>query len=116
MEGHAAFVIKTAFYDWIVAISPDHCLVYRVEVAAMQAVARSVEGRRQSMFLKDNKSGDLVEVMDVAALIDPCAETVNGRFHAGEEMPEAQGFAKAGLSFPSGEALPQCWVNPDYKH
>ena len=67
------------------------------------------------MFLKDNKSGDLVEVLDVAALSDPCAGSINGRFHAGEEMPEAQRFAKVGLSFPSGEALPECWTDPDYK-
>ncbi len=67
------------------------------------------------MFLKDNNSGDLVEVLNVAALIDPNSKTINGRFHAGEEMPEAQDFAKVNMSFPSGEALPQCWINPDYK-
>jgi len=67
------------------------------------------------MFLKENKSGDMVEVLDVQALIDPLVDQVQGRFHAGEEMGEGRAFAKAGLSFPSGEALPQCWINPDYK-
>lgn len=68
------------------------------------------------MFLKDKKSGDLVEVLDMNALIDPNASSVNGRFHAGEEMPEMQDFSKANLCFPSDEALPQCWVNTSYRH
>lgn len=66
------------------------------------------------MYLKDKKTGDMVEVMDVAALIDPCVDQIKGRFHAGEEMQETQGFTKAGLAFPSGEALPQCWTNRNY--
>jgi hypothetical protein len=71
------------------------------------------EGRR-TMFLKDKKSGDMVEVLDVAALIDPNTGEVNGRFHAGEEMQDPQGFAKADLVFPSDEALPRCWVDVGY--
>ena len=67
------------------------------------------------MFLKDKNSGDLVEVLSVADLIDPCKETVPGRFHAGEEMGEPQTFSKADLLFPSGEALPRCWMDADYK-
>ncbi|HHC71698.1 MAG TPA: acetyltransferase [Thiotrichales bacterium] len=67
------------------------------------------------MFLKDKNSGDLVEVLSVADLIDPCKETVPGRFHAGEEMGEPQTFAKENLLFPSGEALPRCWMDADYK-
>jgi len=51
----------------------------------------------------------------VADLIDPCKETVPGRFHAGEEMGEPQTFSKADLLFPSGEELPRCWMDPDYK-
>jgi len=66
------------------------------------------------MFLKDKKSGDLVEVLDAAALIDPNAAELNGRFHAGEEMQEPQAFAKADLAFPSDEALPRCWVDANY--
>jgi len=67
------------------------------------------------MFLKDKTSGDLVEVLDAEALVDPCRETVNGRFHAGEEMQEPRDFAKAELLFPSGESLPRCWVDPHYR-
>ena len=66
------------------------------------------------MFLKDKKSGDLVEVLDAVAMTDPNASAVQGRFHAGEEMPEPQSFAKADLVFPSNEALPVCWKDPNY--
>ncbi|HEX9626726.1 MAG TPA: hypothetical protein VGA00_07300 [Acidiferrobacterales bacterium] len=67
------------------------------------------------MFLKHITTGDLVEILDNAALFDPCAGEVQGRFHAGEEMPEPAPFAKADLQFPSGEALPRCWIDPGYK-
>jgi hypothetical protein len=67
------------------------------------------------MFLKDKKTGDAVEVIDLAALFDPCVNELQGRFHAGEEMQDPENFAKAGLVFPSGEPLPQCWTDPDYR-
>jgi hypothetical protein len=67
------------------------------------------------MYMKDKRSGDLVEVLEISALIDPNASSVMGRFHAGEELPEKQSFAKNTLLFPSGEALPRCWGDPNYK-
>ena len=67
------------------------------------------------MFLKHASSGDLVEVMKVADLFDPFQTAIQGRFHRGEEMPDAEQFAKSDLVFPSGEALPKCWVDPGYK-
>lgn len=67
------------------------------------------------MFLKETKSGDLVEVLDLQALFDPNLSAVNGRFHAGEEMPEPADFAKGDLVFPSGEAMPRCWVDAHYR-
>ena len=67
------------------------------------------------MFLKEAKSGDLVEVLDLPSLFDPNRDSVNGRFHVGEEMPDPSDFAKGDLIFPSGEALPRCWVDPHYK-
>lgn len=66
------------------------------------------------MYVKDKKSGDLVEVLDVSALIDPTRDVVPGRLHAGEEMQDAATFTKAELNFPSGEALPQCWQDSSY--
>ena len=67
------------------------------------------------MFLKHLHSGDLIEVVNVAALFDPCEQNVSGRFHHGEEMQEIESFSKENLVFPSGEALPKCWVNPHYR-
>lgn len=67
------------------------------------------------MYLKHNASGDMVEILDVAALVNPCATSTVGRFHAGEELQDPATFDKAGLSFPSGEALPRCWVDSAYK-
>ncbi|WJW75902.1 acetyltransferase [Thiohalobacter sp. IOR34] len=67
------------------------------------------------MFLKHVPTGDLVEVLDLDALFDPCKEAVSGRFHAGEELQDSSRFAKSELAFPSGEALPACWIDVDYK-
>jgi len=67
------------------------------------------------MYLKDRNNGDLIEVLDMAALFDPNSSEVRGRYHAGEEMQEEMGFAKPGLIFPSGEDLPKCWLDASYK-
>ncbi len=68
------------------------------------------------MFLKDTQSGDLVEVLDVQALVAPGQARVVGRFHAGEEMADPAWFDKSALAFPSGEALPRCWMDPGYRN
>ncbi|MEA3292177.1 MAG: acetyltransferase [Pseudomonadota bacterium] len=67
------------------------------------------------MFLKEKKSGDLVEILDTAAMFDPFQNEVKGRYHRGEEMPDAEQFPKAALIFPSGESLPRCWVDSGYR-
>jgi len=67
------------------------------------------------MYLKHTPSGDLVEVLDINALIDPCQANTTGRFHAGEEMQDASSFSKAELVFPSDESLPRCWTDSHYK-
>ena len=68
------------------------------------------------MFLKSKSHGELVELLEVQHLYDPFKKEILGRFHAGEEMQDPENFAKSELIFPSGEALPQCWLDPDYKH
>jgi hypothetical protein len=67
------------------------------------------------MYLKHKPSSDMVEVLELKELVDPCRDNVTGRFHVGEELQEPTSFSKADLIFPSGEALPQCWIDPDYK-
>ena len=67
------------------------------------------------MYIKDKNNGDLVEVLSVADLVNPFHPTVAGRYHAGEEMGEPMNFKKVDMAFPSGEALPVCWVDPNYR-
>lgn len=67
------------------------------------------------MFLMNKENGELLEVLDMKALIDPNLHIIKGRYHAGEEMPEPMEFHKDNLKFPSGEALPKCWLNPHYR-
>ncbi len=67
------------------------------------------------MFLQERSTGHLVEVLALKDLIDPFNTTIVGRYNIGEELPEPGTFEKAGLSFPSGEALPKCWLDPHYR-
>jgi hypothetical protein len=67
------------------------------------------------MFLKHKPSGNLVEVLSIDSIYDPCQETITGRFHAGEEMQDPETFTKSHLIFPSGEPLPLCWLDPHYQ-
>lgn len=68
------------------------------------------------MYLKDTRSGNLVEVMDLAVLFDPCRSSLPGRIHAGEELQEPEEFTKSALVFPSDEPLPRCWLDAGYRH
>lgn len=67
------------------------------------------------MLLKDKKSGDLVRVEKLDELFDPYKRTISGRAQSGEEEQESAPFAKDQLQFPSGEALPLCWVDGSYR-
>ena len=67
------------------------------------------------MFLKDKKNGDLVEILTLKELFDPCQGEVVGRFQQVEEVQDPEKSKKADLLFPSGEALPKCWIDPHYR-
>lgn len=67
------------------------------------------------MFLTHKPTGDVVEIVDLQALSDPFKSTVSGRFHAGEELQDPADFDKDQLMFPSGETLPRCWLDPEYR-
>ncbi len=67
------------------------------------------------MYLKHAQNGDVVEILSLDTLFDPNRESVTGRYHAGEELQEPETFLKAELKFPSGEALPRCWVDVHYR-
>ena len=67
------------------------------------------------MYMKHRENGDLVEILTLPALFDPCKHEISGRYHAGEELQEPASFAKDDLIFPSGEALPRCWMDASYR-
>lgn len=67
------------------------------------------------MFLQQKQEGHLLEVLDLDDLFNPRHLEVSGRLHYGEEMQEPEKFAKSNLVFPSGEALPKCWIDADYR-
>ena len=68
------------------------------------------------MFLKQKSNDDLVEILETQNLYDPFKGEILGRSHAGEEMQDPEMFSKTELVFPSGESLPLCWIDSDYKH
>lgn len=67
------------------------------------------------MYLMQKNSEKLVEVLNLGDLFNPNHAEIVGRFHAGEELQEEERFAKHEMSFPSGEPLPQCWLDPHYR-
>jgi hypothetical protein len=75
---------------------------------------QTVRERANTMFLKTREDGSLLEVLNLRQLMDPFARVVEGRLHAGEEIQDPASIAKNELVFPSGEALPLCWLEPDY--
>jgi hypothetical protein len=68
------------------------------------------------MLLKSKQSHVLIEVEDVKMLIDPTEDKVSGRSQSGEEEQDPENYPKVNLRFPSGEDLPQCWVDIDYRN
>ncbi|MGB3237534.1 MAG: acetyltransferase [Geitlerinemataceae cyanobacterium] len=67
------------------------------------------------MFLKHKQTGVLIEVLGLEELSDPSNDKIKGRSHAGEELQGPEAFPKSALIFPSGEALPVCWLDAQYK-
>ncbi|AFY84977.1 hypothetical protein [Oscillatoria acuminata] len=67
------------------------------------------------MFLEQKSTGNLIEIVKTEDLSDPSCSEVEGRSHAGEEMQDMEAFEKEDLKFPSGESLPTCWLDPNYR-
>jgi hypothetical protein len=67
------------------------------------------------IFLQSKQSGKLVKVADIQALADPNKAQVSGRIQAGEEEQPPEEMDKNQLLFPSGEVLPQCWIDANYR-
>ncbi|MGD8784163.1 MAG: acetyltransferase [Thioalkalispiraceae bacterium] len=68
------------------------------------------------MLLKKRASDHMVEVQNLIDLMDLNRDEVIGRYQEGEEQQDPETFKKADLVFLSGEELPRCWTDPDYRH
>ncbi|WP_088893643.1 acetyltransferase [Leptolyngbya ohadii] len=67
------------------------------------------------MLLQDKQTGVLVEVMDTEELINPMRDKIKGRVQEGQEEQLPEEIGKDTLIFPSGEELPRCWRDADYR-
>jgi hypothetical protein len=70
----------------------------------------------KNMLLQEKETGNLLEVIDLQALSDPSEETVVCRDQSGQEEQDSEKYGKQGLVFPSGETLPRCWIDADYRN
>lgn len=68
------------------------------------------------MFLQNKSSATLIEIKDLEALFNPLKDEIEGRIQEGEEEQDPESFAKQDLTFASGEDLPRCWLDPNYRN
>ncbi|GAB4523210.1 MAG: hypothetical protein Tsb0014_00550 [Pleurocapsa sp.] len=69
------------------------------------------------MLLKSKKNDGLIKISfsELEELIDPFQEEIKGQIQAGQNEQPPESFKKADLAFPSGENLPVCWLDQNYK-
>lgn len=67
------------------------------------------------MLLQKTADGTLVKILDLQEIIDPTKDQIMGRVQSGEEEQDPELVEKQSLNFPSGESLPRCWIDPDYR-
>jgi hypothetical protein len=49
-------------------------------------------------------------------LFNPFKNEIEGRIQEGEEEQDIEAFPKQDLAFASGEDLPRCWIDPNYRN
>lgn len=81
----------------------------------MSEQSTTQERSGQSMLLRQKSSGHMVEVFALDRLFNLHVDQVLGRLHYGEEVQEPEEFQKDDLEFLSGEDLPRCWTDPNYR-
>jgi hypothetical protein len=67
------------------------------------------------MFLNEETSGHMVEVLSLGDLFNLHEDEVVGRYQYGEEVQHPEKFKKSDLVFLSGVELPRCWTDPHYR-
>ena len=80
-----------------------------------QILKESKQERSALMLLKNKRDEDLIQISKLDELIDPFKEQVTGQIQAGQNEQPPEPFDKKDLVFPSGESLPKCWLDSDYK-
>lgn len=68
------------------------------------------------MLMKDVESDSLIKVADPTPLFDPNKTSIQGQQQSGQEEQPPMEFSKEQLVFPSGESLPRCWIDPNYRN
>ncbi len=68
------------------------------------------------MLLQKKANGTTVEIMDVLEVISPTHDEIMVRVQDGQEEQDPESVHKQDLIFPSGESLPQCWLDADYRN
>jgi hypothetical protein len=68
------------------------------------------------MFLQDKSSDTMVKITDLETLFNPLRDEIDGRIQEGQEEQDPKPFAKQDLVFASGEALPRCWMDSNYRN
>ena len=68
------------------------------------------------MLLQKKEDGTIVEIMDIQELIGPTHDEIVIRIQEGQEEQEPETIKKQNLVFPSGESLPLCWLDADYRN
>lgn len=67
------------------------------------------------MLLQEKETNSLVEVLDIEALINPAEDVISVQKQSGQEEQDPEKFEKTKLIFPSGETLPRCWLDANYR-
>jgi len=67
------------------------------------------------MFFKHRSNNDMIEVIEQNDLTNLFHDRVLGRYQVGEEQQDPESFKKSDLRFLSGEELPRCWTDPNYR-
>ena len=67
------------------------------------------------MFLKEASSGHLVQILNMKELTNPFDPLIQVQYQQGEDLNDPEYVDKGLLVFPSGEALPRCWLDSHYR-
>jgi hypothetical protein len=68
------------------------------------------------MLLQNKDNGTIVEIMDILEVISPTHDEIMVRVQDGQEEQDPEPVQKQSLIFPSGESLPLCWLDADYRN